>query len=109
MLVTDLPRIDEAFKQTFVTEKIEAMNTATLKYRGRLNCYTVTGPEFQAKFRDNYSLVSNEESISILGKQASIIAMANSLFKGSQPLRGKEMELLNKTFSRLRSSVPTKL
>jgi hypothetical protein len=108
-VITDIPQIEESFRRTYVTEKIETMNTATRSYSGRLNCYTITAPDFKANFREDYSLVSSGESLSLIGKQTSMIALANSLFKGSKPLVGKEMEVLNKTFSRLRSSIPTKL
>ena len=108
-VITELPQIEEAFRRTFVTEKCESMDTVTTRSRSRFNCYTISGPDFSQNFRDDYSLVTGEDPLSPLGKQASILALATNLFAGSKPLAGKEMEVLNKTFSRLRSSVPIKL
>lgn len=110
MLITDIPQPDETFRRTFVTEKTETMApTLTCRDRRILGDYTITGRDWLMGFRCDYTVLSNDEPLSSLGRQASIIAFANALFSGSKPLVGKEMEVLNKTFKRLRSSVPTKL
>ncbi len=38
-----------------------------------------------------------------------IITISNEMFKGSKPMNGRELQILNKTSSRLLSKTPTSL
>jgi hypothetical protein len=39
--------------------------------------------------------------------QFNVIGLATMMFKGSKPMRGRELEILNKTYKRLLSPTPT--
>ena len=53
-----------------------------------------------------YSVLSSH---TIFSKQLSIVSLANQMFKGSQPMTGKELKILKRTASRLISKTPTTL
>ena len=42
-------------------------------------------------------------------KTLEVVILSNEMFKGSKPMTGKELEVLNKTATRLLSKTPTSL
>jgi len=53
-----------------------------------------------------YSMFSSQN---VFSRQMSIISLANQMFKGSQPMIGRELFILKRTASRLISKTPTTL
>jgi len=109
-ILTDIPQMEEQFRRTFLTENCETSAMVKNVSKRYVRSYTLTPTEFgKNSLRSDYLLISGQDHFSDLGKQVSIISISNLLFQGSRPLGGKEMEVLNKTFTRLRSTTPTKL
>ncbi len=103
-----MPGMEHLYRKTCLTENVETMKVPkTTSENSNRPYYTITARDLVGNFRTDYSLVYSEPSLSRLGNQSSIINLASKLFNGSKPVTGKEMEILNKTFSKLRSTVPT--
>ena len=100
-VLTDIPQLEEQFRRTFLSDDTQIVVNQSCAYRvRRSNCHTLTPTDFNGTpFRSDYVLVSSVNDLSELGKQSSMISLANQLLQGSKPLVGKEMEILNKTFT----------
>lgn len=59
---------------------------------------------FQTQNIITYLSVSEQTELS---KQWNIVSIANEMFKGSQPMTGRELQVLKKTYKRLLSKTPT--
>ena len=78
--------------------------------RSALCSYTLTNTDLtMIEFRNDYYLSSDPGSMSVVDKQFSLIALAQALFKNSQPVNDNEMQILNEAFTEVFSKSPTRL
>ncbi len=111
-LITDLPQIEEQFRRTFLSQSVQSITMAhTNTWDARPHFYLATASDFSEEnyFRSDYVLLSSGEPISAVDKQFSFIAMSQAMFKNAKPLDGKELDMLNQSYSMHFSKTPTRL
>lgn len=113
-ILTDIPQLEANVRRASYAnciERKEANMHLANRYSIPSHCYAITAVDFGrwSKVRGAFALSSTDPGAIRLDEQASFISLANSLFKNTKPLAGKEMDVLQQTFNRLRSSVPTSL
>lgn len=108
--LTDIPVSDFPIRKSDTIETV--YNSPKQSYSTELfekTYFLITKVENKIESPDYVTYNDLFEPESIDPKGISTLNLSNMLFKGSRPLGGKELEILNKTYDRLLSQTPTKL
>lgn len=110
MLCTDIPQADNNFRHTITESRMATTLSKSRKYDSK--CYylfTDVTVGDNLPYTPSYYVSSDTTLLGSIDRQLTIIGLSVALFKDAKALEGEELNLMNKTYSRLFSKTPTRL